>query len=137
GDLTMEMVTDGSTLYTRAPYFATIADLALETGASPDDLGPLGDLAALDDQWGRIDLAELSPSQVASAAGAQSSDPRAFLDMVAHGTDVHELGTETIDGVDTRGLGAAVTYEDMIEAQGMDADDARAQMSPGARSRGD
>jgi hypothetical protein len=130
-DLTMEMVTDGSTLYMRAPFFAAIVEMALDTGASPDDLGPLGDLADLGDRWGRIDLAEMSPSQVASAAGAQSSDPRAFLDMVTRGTDVHELGSETIDGVETRGLGATVTYGDMIEAQGMDADDLREQMSPG------
>ena len=136
GDLTMEMVTDGSTLYMRAPYFATIADLLLETGASPDDLGPVGDLADLGDRWGRIDLAEMSPSQVAGAAGAQSSDPRAFLDVVTRGTDVHELGSETIEGVETRGLGATVTYGDMIEAQGMDADDVREQMTPGAATPG-
>lgn len=137
GDLTMEMVTDGSTLYMRAPFFTTMGEMALDAGASRDDLGPLGDLAALGEQWGRIDLTEVSPSQVASAAGAQTSDPRAFLDVVTRGTDVHELGSETIDGVETRGLGATVTYGDMVEAQGMDADDVREQMSAGAGASGD
>jgi hypothetical protein len=131
GDLTMEMVTDGSTLYMRAPFFATMAQAALDEGATRADLGALADLAALGDEWGRIDMSEVSPSQVASAAGGQSSDPRVFLDMAAQGSDVRELGTETIDGVETRGLGATITYGDMIEAQGMDSDDLREQMSAG------
>jgi hypothetical protein len=132
GGLTMEMVTDGTTLYLRAPYFATMAEQMLDQGATRADLGPLGDLAALGDEWGSIDLAQISPSEVASAAGAQSTDPRAFLDMAARGTDVHELGDETIDGVETRGLGATITYGDLIEAQGQDADDVREQMTAGA-----
>jgi hypothetical protein len=132
GDLTMEMVTDGSTGYMRAPFFATMAEAALDQGATRDELGPLADLAALGDRWGRIDLSEVSPSQVATAAGGQSSDPRVFLDMAAQGSDVRDLGTETIDGVETRGLGATITYGDMIEAQGMDADDLREQMAAGA-----
>lgn len=137
GDLTMEMVTDGSTLYMRAPFFATMAEAALDEGATRADLGPLADLGALGDEWGRIDMSEVSPSQVASAAGGQSSDPRVFLDMAAQGSDVRELGTETIDGVEVRGLGATITYGDMIEAQGMDADDLREQMSAGAGVGGD
>jgi hypothetical protein len=132
GGLTMEMVTDGTTLYLRAPYFTTMAEEMLAQGATRADLGPLGDLAALGDEWGSIDLAQISPSEVASAAGAQSTDPRAYLDMAARGTDVHELGDETIDGVDTRGLGATITYGDLIEAQGQDADDVREQMAAAA-----
>jgi hypothetical protein len=134
-DLTMEMVTDGTTLYLRAPLYASMADLALDSGASADDLGPVADLAKLDDKWGRVDISRLSPTEVARAAGAQSSDPRAFLDMAALGSDVRDLGTETIDGVESRGLGATITYGDMLEVQGMDADAVRdslgASRSPG------
>jgi hypothetical protein len=52
--------------------------------------------------------------------------------MAARGTDVQELGTDTIGGVEVRGLGATITYGDMIEAQGLDADDVRDQMAAGA-----
>jgi len=131
-DLTMEMVTDGDTLYLRAPFFTAMAEMALDSGATRGDLGPLADLAELGDQWGRIDLSEASPSEVAAAAGGQTSDPRVFLDIVAHGTDVRDLGTQTIDGDETRGLGATVTYEDMIVAQDIELDDFREQMGASA-----
>ena len=137
GDLTMEMVTDGRTGYMRLPYFRTMAEVMLDAGASRSDLGPLADLAELGDTWGRIDLSEVSPSEVASAAGAQTFDPRAFLDVAALGTDVRELGTATIDSVEVRGLGATVTYGDMLEAQGVDADDRLDQMTSGAGVAGD
>ena len=131
-DLTMEMVTDGTTLYLRAPFLEAMADLALDSGASRADLGPLGDLGSLGDEWGRIDLSQLSISEIASATGAQTTDPRAFLEMAARATDVQELGTDTIGGTEVRGLGATITYGDMIEAQGLDADDVRDQMAGGA-----
>jgi hypothetical protein len=134
GDLTMEMITDGETLYLRAPFFATIAQMALDTGATRGDLGPLADLAALGDEWGRVDLSEMSPSEIASTAGAQTADPKVFLDMLARGTDVRDLGTQTIDGDQVRGLAATVTYQDMIEAQDLDADDVRGQFGAAAGS---
>jgi hypothetical protein len=136
-DLSMEMVTDGTTGYLRAPFFAAMADMMAEAGLAGDDLGPLAELARLGDEWGRLDLTEVSPSQVASTAGGQAMDPSAFLDIIARATDVQELGTETIDGVESRGLGATVTYGDMIEAQGMDVDDVREQMSAGAGAAAD
>ncbi len=131
-DLTMEMVTDGTTLYLRAPFLEAMADLALDSGASRADLGPLADLGSLGSEWGRIDLSQLSISEIASATGAQTTDPRAFLEMAARATDVQELGTDTIGGTEVRGLGATITYGDMIEAQGLDADDVRDQMTAGA-----
>lgn len=137
GDLTMEMISDGTTAYMRLPYFRTVAEMMLDTGATRSDLGPLADLAELGDTWGRIDLSEVSPSEVASAAGGQTFDPGAFLDMAAQGTDVRELGTDTIDSVEVRGLGATVTYGDMLESRGMDADDLLDQMTSGAGVGGD
>ena len=129
-DLTMEVVTDGTTGYLRAPYFAALGEMALDAGATRDDLGPLADIATLGDEWGSIDLAEVSPSQVANAAGGQTSDPRVFLDLMAEGTDVHDLGTEAIDGVETRGLGATITFAELLESQGTDVDDFRDDMVP-------
>ena len=128
GDLTMEIVTDGiDSLYVRAPFFATIAQEALDAGATRSDLGPLADLAELDTTWGRVDLSEMSPTKVASTVGSQTTDPQVFLDMLARGTDVSDLGTDTIDGVQVRGLAATVLYEDMIEAQDLDLDEVRDQ----------
>lgn len=136
-DMVIEMVTDEETLYMRAPYFATLADLAAQGGASTSDLGPVGRLAELGDGWGRIDLSEISTTEIANAAGSQASDPSVYLDIISRGTDVEDLGTETIDGVDAHGLAATVTYADMIDAQGMDPEQVREQMAGGAGSAGD
>lgn len=122
-DLTMHVVVDGTTLYLRAPFFQAIGDLALASGASRSELGPLVDLVELCDGWGRIDASEVSPSEITGAAGAQASDPQAVLDMVSPATDVHELGTGSVDGVETRGLAATISYEDMVAAQGAGDDD--------------
>jgi hypothetical protein len=127
-DLTMDMVTDGTTMYLRAPFFAALAGTAGSAGASPGDLGPLTELAELGDGWGRVDMAQVSPSAVASAAGAQTVDPEVYLAIVSRGDDVRDLGADSIDGVEVRGLGATVTYEDMVAAQGMDIDDALGQV---------
>lgn len=127
-DLTMTMVTDGEVLYLQAPYFRALADMARSEGATTDDLGPLGAVADLgEDEWGRVELGELSLSEVAQTAGAQGASPEVFLEMAAQGTDVEDLGTEDVRGVQARGLGAVATYEQMLEAQGLDADDAREQ----------
>jgi hypothetical protein len=127
-DVTMQMVTDGTTMYLRAPFFAAMADMVGAAGGSAGDLGPLADMAELGDQWGRVDMAQVSPSSVASLAGAQSVDPEAYLEIIARGQDVQDLGTDTIDGVEVRGLGATVNYEDMVAAQGADIDDALGQV---------
>jgi hypothetical protein len=127
-DLTMTMVTDGEVLYLQAPYFRALADMARSEGATADDLGPLGAVADLgEDEWGRVELGELSLAEVAQTAGAQGASPDVFLEMAAQGTDVEDLGTQDVRGVQARGLGAVATYEQMLEAQGLDAHDAREQ----------
>lgn len=136
-ELTIDMVVDDESLYMRAPFFAVVVDEALDAGATQADLGPLADLAALGDGWGRIDLAAVSPSEAAGALGSQSSDPSVYLDIIGTATDVHELGTETIDGVETRGLEATVTYRDMITAQDLDLDDVRDQLVGDLESTGE
>ena len=126
GDLSQQIVTDGTTMYMRTSVFASTM---LDNGASPADLGPIAPLAELDDEWGRVDLSQISLSQIAGASGGQSTDPRAYLEMAAAGTDVHELDAETIDGVETSGLGATITYGDMLDASGVGADEFRDQFS--------
>jgi|RhiMethySRZTD1v2_1073278.scaffolds.fasta_scaffold01574_21 hypothetical protein len=123
-DLTVSMVTDGTTLYVQAPFFRAIADLAYSEGATADDLGPLAEIAGLgDDEWGSVDLTGLSMAEVAQTTGAQGVSTDVFLDMAASGSDVEDLGTQEIRGVETHGLGAVSTYEDMLTAQGITADE--------------
>jgi hypothetical protein len=122
-DLTIEMAGDPSTLYLRAPMYAQLADQA---GGAPQ-LGPAGELAALGDGWGRVDVAalgDLSLTDVQSTVGSPGgADPRVMLDLVASAEDVEELGTDSVDGTGVNGLGADVTMGDLLEAQGMDVDE--------------
>jgi hypothetical protein len=132
GDLTMTMVTDGEAMYVQAPLFGTLAEMALSEGATRSDLGPLAALAELDEgEWGRVDLEGLTMAEVAQTTGAQGVSADVFLDMAADGEDVEDLGTEDIRGVETRGLGATSTFEDMILAQGVTLDEFRDQFPTG------
>jgi hypothetical protein len=119
-DFTQELVTDGTTLYLRAPLFETLADVAGRAAA----LGPMQELAALGDDWGRVDLqalGDLSLVDVQSASGATGgADPGALLDLVASADDVEELGTDEVDGEPVNGLGAPLTMGELMEAQGTD-----------------
>jgi hypothetical protein len=136
GDLTMEMVTDGKHLFVRAPVFKTLAELPGAAGAT----GPMGALADLGDRWGRVDIAALgdtsATSRLLNKAGVQNGDPTVMLDLVKQADDVHELGNGTSRGDAVQGLGATLTFEDMLEAQGLDVDDYFGSMSsslpPGA-----
>src|SRR4029453_5105950 len=118
---TMDMVFDGTALYMRSAIFATMAD----AGITGEDLGPMAALADLGDQWGRVDLdalgEDVSLSDVASSTGAQAADPHAFLDMVTNATDPHELGSDTLRGDHVQGIGATITFGDMLDAEGPDA----------------
>lgn len=130
GDLTMTIVTDGEVMYVQAPFFRTLAETALSEGATRSDLGPLAALADLDEgEWGRVELEGLTMAELAQTTGAQGVSADVFLDMAADGEDVEDLGTEEVRGIETRGLGATSTYEDMIVAQGISLDEFRDQMA--------
>jgi hypothetical protein len=122
-DLTMEIVADRQVMYLRAPMYEALADMPGAAG----QLGPMGDLAALGDAWGRVDLAELGDvlplNDVASAAGGQAADPRALLDLVAGTDDVDELGDAEVRGVTVHGLAAQVTLGELLEASGLSAEE--------------
>jgi hypothetical protein len=122
-DLTMEIVADRQVMYLRAPMYEALADMPGAAG----QLGPMGDLAALGDAWGRVDLAELGDvlplNDVASAAGGQAADPRALLDLVAGTDDVDELGDDEVRGVPVHGLAAQVTLGELLEASGLSAEE--------------
>lgn len=120
-DLTMDTAGDAETLYIRAPMYATLAEQAPAMGT-----GPVGELAELGDDWGRVDLTalgDLSLVDLQSAAGGPGgSDPRVILDAVAGAGDVDPLGTDQTGGVGVNGLGASLSLRDLLDAQGVDAE---------------
>lgn len=122
-DLTMEIVADGKVMYLRAPMYEAMAGMP-GAGEQP---GPIGDLAALGDRWGRVDLTELGEvlplNDVASAAGGQAADPRALLDLIAGADDVDELGDAEVRDVPVHGLAAQVTMRELLEASGLSAEE--------------
>jgi hypothetical protein len=130
-DMTMDMAGDAHTLYLRAPMFAQLAE-QLPSGT---DLGSIEDLAALGDQWGRIDIDELgglSLSEVqGTIGGLGGSDPRAMLDLVAGADDVEELGADQIDGTPVTGMRARLSLGEMLEAQGIDPEEYSNQIGAG------
>ncbi len=133
--MTMDMVTDGSLLYIKAPMFGVLSEMLAAQGASDADIGPLDDLAAVSDQWGSIDPAGLGGDtnigDLVGQAGAQGADPRQFLDLVSEATDPHELGDDVIKSTRVQGLGATITFEEMLAAQGRDVDEYLAQTMAG------
>ena len=125
-DFSMEMITDPETLYVKSGLLAMAAQM----------LGPDAEaLAGLDDSWGKVDLtefADLLPADVAQQLGAQGTDPTAMLDVLQEVGGVEELGSETQDGVAVTGYAAEVSLEDLLEAQGMSAEDFTAMLGGGA-----
>lgn len=131
GDLTMDMVADGKTLYLRAPVFATLAD-KLGQGGDTRRLGPFAAFADLGDKWGRVDLGALGGNgalgRLMSKAGVQSADPRALLDVVKNADDPHDLGKDTVRGDPVQGLGATLTFAELLKGEGVNFDDYMASL---------
>ena len=125
--MTVEYVIDSDAMYMRAPFFATMFG-SLPAGQDLAGADGLVDaFTQLGDKWGRVDLSALGdvlPGEAAgSLGGGQTFDPTVFLDMIRASESVEELGTDSIDGVDVTGLAAEVSMADMLQAQGMSADD--------------
>jgi hypothetical protein len=131
--LTMDMVTDGQLVYIKAPMFGFLAEQAEDMGSGGEP-NPFADLAVVADQWGSIDAAALGGDvgvgDVVGQVGAQGGDPRQFLQLVSEASDPHELGDDVIKSTRVQGLGAAITFEEMLAAQGRDVDEFIAQ-TPG------
>ncbi|MGH9113506.1 MAG: hypothetical protein ACRDZN_14595, partial [Acidimicrobiales bacterium] len=121
-DLTMETITEGSTLYLRAPLYSALREMM--PGGLPAQFDALADLG---DEWGRVDLealgSEFGWADVASSAGGQVADPSDYLDLVADTDDVRDLGAGDVRGDEVHGVAADVTYADVLESQGVDRED--------------
>lgn len=126
-DLSMEAITEGTSMYLRAPLFASMAELGALPGAD--------DLVALGDGWGRVDLAAagLSPEEIAGLTGAQTGasaeDLLALLGAV--GGDVSDLGATEVRGVPTTRYRAEISLGAVLEAQSMSADEIGALSAAG------
>ncbi len=116
-DLTMEIITDGDALmYLRAPMLASLAAQGQMPGA--------GELGALGDGWGTVDISRsglLSAEELAELTGAQASaSPEAMMELLREAADITEVGRVDVRGVTTTHLRARVSLRAMIEAQGVD-----------------
>ena len=91
----------------------------MPTGATPG-----AELAALGDGWGSVSIAGpgRGPARGRRRQHRRPAElqPRAAVEMMENAEGVEELGTEEIDGVTQRGLGAEVTFADLIRTSGMD-----------------
>jgi hypothetical protein len=94
GDVSVECIVDGTTMYLRAPA----------TG--------------LDEAWGKADLGALGEVDQLSAddvqraiAGGGAYDPAAYIDMLRSVDDVKQIDGLAIRGVDTSGLAAQVELD--------------------------
>lgn len=122
GDMRMETIVTGDTMYLYAPFFADWAE-PLGGGQSG-----FGDLAKLGDGWGVIDLTAvsgLSAEDLSGLVGAQTggSFDQTLELLRAAEADVTDLGAVTVRGVQTNHLLAVVNVGDMLVAQGMTAAD--------------
>ena len=122
GDMRMETIVTGDTMYLYAPFFADWAEL-LGGGQ-----GGFGDLAKLAEGWGVIDLTAvsgLSADDLSGLVGAQTggSFDQTLELLRAAEADVTDLGSVTVRGVETNHLRAVVNLGDMLGAQGMTAAD--------------
>ena len=118
-DLSMEAITEGTSLYLRAPFFASMAQLGALPGAE--------ELVGLGDAWGYVDLTAtgLTAEELAGLTGAQTGasadDLLALLGAV--GGDVTDQGASEVRGVPTTRYRAEIDLGDVLDAQGMSAND--------------
>ena len=119
GDLSMEAITEGPTLYLRAPLFASLAQLGALPGAD--------DLVALGDGWGSVDLLAtgLTPEQLAGLTGAQTGASAEDLLELLGGVagQVTEQGPSEVRGVPTTRYRAEIQLDEVLAAQGMSMND--------------
>lgn len=116
-DMTMEMISEGTDLYIRAPFFAAMAEDA--GGAA----GPLGAFATSGDGWGYVDGSQIpgvTAGQISGTFGIGGADPSAFFDLLTDVEGAEAIGTEEIRGVGSVGVRAEVSVAELMAAQGTD-----------------
>lgn len=118
-DLTMEMILDGTDIYVRAPFFATLAEMMGPEAGSFEVFAELGD------GWGYVDLTRLEGTElgdITEAVGGMGGDPLSFFALLSDIGKTEQLGSETIRGVESVGVRAHVDFGELMEVQGAPVD---------------
>ena len=120
-EVSIETVTDGDTVYLRAPGYADIADELPNESRAP----LMAVVAELGDSWGRLQLSDLGDDFDSQALFSQLNEgqnlqPGFYLDLMKASDDVEDLGSDTFDGDSMVGLAADVPFVALLEAQGID-----------------
>jgi hypothetical protein len=120
GDVVFETITDGQVLYMHWPRLAQVDERPARPDETPADRAAREALAAMGEGWGRIEIDDRTPRAVEQIAGTSLIDPRLFLDLIEGGRNAEDMGTQHIDGIQTRRLRADVTFEELIALEGSD-----------------
>jgi hypothetical protein len=117
GDLTIETIVSGTTMYIRAPLIGTIGGLG-----GP---GLPAGLAELGDGWGSIDLTKvpgMGPAEIAALAGTQSgSGPDQVLAMLESlDADVADLGTTRLGDAEVNHYRTIVDLDAVVASGAID-----------------
>ncbi len=122
GDLSMNMIIDGETMYLNAPFFASIMQMDPTAAASMPWLDTVAS------GWGSIDMTTLDGGDDAVGAigdsfGMGTSDATELLSMLDSVGEVLDGGTSEVRGTPTRVAYATVAVQDLMEASGSSADE--------------
>jgi hypothetical protein len=114
-EMVMEVVTDGTDLYIRAPFFAALSELGGEQDPTTEVFTQLGD------GWGYVDgtaVPGVDAGSITGTLGVGGTDPGAIFELLSNADGTETIGTADIRGVSTTGVRAEVNLGDLMEAQG-------------------
>lgn len=121
GDMTMNIIVDGETMYLNAPFFAAMAQLDPTVSAAM----PWIDTVA--SGWGRIDVATVGGDDAVGALGDSlgmgASDATELLSVLSSVGEVLDGGSSEVRGVPTRVAYATVAFQDLMDASGSSTDE--------------
>jgi hypothetical protein len=115
-DMVMEFVSDGTDLYIRAPFLASLAELE---GADDDPTAQV--FTQLGDGWGYVDgtaVPGIDAGSLTGTLGIGAADPAALFELLSDVEGAESIGTADIRGVSTAGVRAEVNLSALMEAQG-------------------
>ncbi len=122
-DLYIETVTNERMLYTHAPVIRAMQAEGSLSPSSPFASSPTAD--AVTSGWISVDVSQIEnidPAWAACVMAGQRTDPTAYFDLVAGADDIHDLGTDEIDGTTVHGLEGGVPLADLLRLARPDGD---------------
>lgn len=79
--------------------------------------GPDIAMPAADDKWMKLPLGDLGSGLGELLSGSAMADPREQLELLLSAGEVREVGTETIDGVDTTHYAGDLTTDELADSE--------------------